>query len=426
MMGMEKNSDVVIMSSYAPLLVNVNDRTWNPDMINFNTSESYGTPSYWLQNAFSNNLGEVNIPVTESGNTLPGEIQGNIGVGTWVTQAEFADVQVRDSKNEVLFEDNFSNASNWSTFRGSWSCSSNSLKQSGNQTDCRAIAENIKVENFTFTLKARKKGGNEGFLIIFGYKDDQNFYWWNIGGWNNITHAIEQAINGTKSIIASRPGSIITNKWYDIKLEINNGQVSCFLDNQLIHKFYIGSHQLYCSSSYIKDPKELIVKVVNPTSKEISGTFDINGLEGNAVEGSAIIISSENSTDENSFVNPLNVSPSTSNIEARLKKSDFSFHRYSINILRLKGVQSDKVSSEKIKSSNQQIKVYPNPATGLLHVMNAADGSVFKMFSIDGRLYKQGTVESEKINVENVKRGIYFLTIESKNLSHFTEKLVIN
>ena len=42
---MERNSDVVAMASYAPLFANVNYKKWNPDLINFDASRSYGTPS---------------------------------------------------------------------------------------------------------------------------------------------------------------------------------------------------------------------------------------------------------------------------------------------------------------------------------------------------------------------------------------------
>lgn len=45
MTGMERNSDVVVMASYAPLFVNVNHRGWNPDLINFDSARAYGTPA---------------------------------------------------------------------------------------------------------------------------------------------------------------------------------------------------------------------------------------------------------------------------------------------------------------------------------------------------------------------------------------------
>uniref|UniRef100_A0A0E0MJ88 non-reducing end alpha-L-arabinofuranosidase n=2 Tax=Oryza punctata TaxID=4537 RepID=A0A0E0MJ88_ORYPU len=57
--GLEKNSDVVQMASYAPLFVNDNDRTWNPDAIVFNSWQQYGTPSYWMQTYFRESSGSI-------------------------------------------------------------------------------------------------------------------------------------------------------------------------------------------------------------------------------------------------------------------------------------------------------------------------------------------------------------------------------
>ncbi|TKY62770.1 Alpha-L-arabinofuranosidase 1 [Spatholobus suberectus] len=57
LIGLEKNSDVVQMVSYAPLFVNANDRSWNPDAIVFNSFQLYGTPSYWVQLFFSESSG---------------------------------------------------------------------------------------------------------------------------------------------------------------------------------------------------------------------------------------------------------------------------------------------------------------------------------------------------------------------------------
>jgi len=53
MIGLERNSDLVEMASYAPLLVNDHDRRWNPDAIVFDATRAYGTPSYWVQLLFS-------------------------------------------------------------------------------------------------------------------------------------------------------------------------------------------------------------------------------------------------------------------------------------------------------------------------------------------------------------------------------------
>ncbi|KAL1197072.1 Alpha-L-arabinofuranosidase 2 [Cardamine amara subsp. amara] len=57
LLGLEKNSDIVGMVSYAPLFVNTNNRRWMPDAIVFNSSHLYGTPSYWVQQFFTESSG---------------------------------------------------------------------------------------------------------------------------------------------------------------------------------------------------------------------------------------------------------------------------------------------------------------------------------------------------------------------------------
>jgi alpha-N-arabinofuranosidase len=57
--GLERNSDLIIMASYAPLFVNVNPggMQWATDLIGYDALSSYGSPSYWTQVMFSTHLG---------------------------------------------------------------------------------------------------------------------------------------------------------------------------------------------------------------------------------------------------------------------------------------------------------------------------------------------------------------------------------
>jgi alpha-N-arabinofuranosidase len=66
MTGMERNSDLVIMASYAPLLVKVNPggMEWTSDLIGYDTLNSYGSPSYYAQKMFNTHLGDRVISVT--------------------------------------------------------------------------------------------------------------------------------------------------------------------------------------------------------------------------------------------------------------------------------------------------------------------------------------------------------------------------
>jgi alpha-L-arabinofuranosidase len=64
MTGLERNSDIVRMSSYAPLFASVGHTQWNPDLIGFDQLTSYGSTSYWVQRLFATNLGDRVLPVT--------------------------------------------------------------------------------------------------------------------------------------------------------------------------------------------------------------------------------------------------------------------------------------------------------------------------------------------------------------------------
>jgi alpha-N-arabinofuranosidase len=64
MTGLERNGDVVRMASYAPLLAHIDAWQWTPDAIWFDNLRSYGTPNYYVQSVFANNVGTRIVPVT--------------------------------------------------------------------------------------------------------------------------------------------------------------------------------------------------------------------------------------------------------------------------------------------------------------------------------------------------------------------------
>ncbi len=67
MTGLERNADVVIMSSYAPLLAHVDGWQWTPDLIWFDNLRAFASPSYYVQQLFSRNRGDVVLPTRLTG-----------------------------------------------------------------------------------------------------------------------------------------------------------------------------------------------------------------------------------------------------------------------------------------------------------------------------------------------------------------------
>jgi len=59
MTGLERNSDIIVMASYAPLLVNISPGAmqWDTDLIGYDALRSYGSPSYYAQVMFAGYIG---------------------------------------------------------------------------------------------------------------------------------------------------------------------------------------------------------------------------------------------------------------------------------------------------------------------------------------------------------------------------------
>lgn len=238
MTGIERNSDVVIMASYAPLFAHLNNKAWNPDLIYFDNHRAVATPSYHVQQLFSQNRGHVVLPTqvalyVELTNPPP---RGAIGLGSWNTAVEYTNVVVT-SNGVTLYQSDFgAGASEWRVYNGTWLTTNGLYRQTALITDCRSTTGDTNWANYTITLKARKLYGSEGFLIIFNWRDDNNWTWWNIGGWNNTQHGLENCVKGGKSDLGSRvSGSIESNRWYDIRIELDGLRVKCYLDGALVH-----------------------------------------------------------------------------------------------------------------------------------------------------------------------------------------------
>lgn len=338
MTGMERNSDIVTLCSYAPLFVNVNDRKWNPDAICFNSATCYGTPSYYVQKLFAQNRGDVALPLTLHCSTPP-VVQGHgaIGLGTWATQAEYKDIRVTRGNETLLTADFAKDASGWRVVRGDWIVADGTYRQMDGGTDDRTVAGDPKWTDYTYSLKARKIGGAEGFLIMFNVQDNNNWLWWNIGGWGNSRHAIEKCTGGGKSELGrSVRGKIETDRWYDIRIELQGPRIRCYLDGKLIHDVRdTNPPVLIAGASRTTGTNEIILKVIN-TSGAIQDTdLSLLGLPSAKAKGVEIVLTSASPEDENSLEQPTRIAPKTKSISSLGTHCQYSFAPYSLTILRI-------------------------------------------------------------------------------------------
>jgi alpha-N-arabinofuranosidase len=84
MTALERNSDIVKMQCYAPLLVNVGPgaRQWRPDLIGYDALHCYGSPSYYAIKLFSRNVGDEILKATLDDATLHCSVTKNSKNGT--------------------------------------------------------------------------------------------------------------------------------------------------------------------------------------------------------------------------------------------------------------------------------------------------------------------------------------------------------
>lgn len=73
MTGLERNADIVTMAAYAPLFAHVEGWQWTPNLIWFDNTRSYATPSYYVQQLFARNRGTNVIPLLYEGEAVKGQ-----------------------------------------------------------------------------------------------------------------------------------------------------------------------------------------------------------------------------------------------------------------------------------------------------------------------------------------------------------------
>lgn len=345
MTGIERNSDIVAMASYAPLLANVDYINWTPDLIWLNNHQVYGTPNYYVQKLFALNKGDAVLASSytgEIGDIAAFEpISGGIGLGTWATQAKFDNVQVINNlTGETLFEDDFSNdLSQWSRQSGAWRIHDGTTAQTGTGEDARLVAGNPHWSNYTISLTATKTSGNEAFLILFGNKNTGDYFWWNIGGWGNTQHAIEKAVNGSRSVVTSKAAAPIkTGQEYDIKIVIEGRQIRCYLDGVLIHDYNDGPGKidpLFYVVTQEQATGDVIVKAVNPHPSPMQTRIEIAGVKEIATDGVMTTLTAKSLDATNSFMTPENVVPMETTVTGFGTDFEYTFAGYSLTILRL-------------------------------------------------------------------------------------------
>jgi alpha-L-arabinofuranosidase len=336
-LGMERNSDVVKMTSYAPLFENENRRDWPCNLIHINSSQVYGRASYYVQQMAAENRPTYNVFVSET--TTAGKPQpfkaGGVGLGSYATQCEYKDITITTADGKVTKYQ----PSQFTAKKGEWKVEGDIIRQTSNGQLTLAQLNGFNSDNFTLQLKARKLGGAEGFFIYYGLDErGSNGYGANIGGWNNRTTAVQPMRRGrVNDVLGSRkPQSVEENKWYDVRLVVTPLAATLYVDGvEMTVAKPAEQTRHFCQTGYDEQTGELIIKVVNGTEKPYRRSFSIEG-SGNVAPSGKIITLSGEATEENSFEQPTKIAPVTTTFGQFGKTFEYEFLPMSFTIMRIK------------------------------------------------------------------------------------------
>ncbi|MCC7433863.1 MAG: hypothetical protein IT363_04200 [Methanoregulaceae archaeon] len=295
MMGMERNADVVTMSSYAPLLAHPAGKAWNPDLIYFDGLRVVETPSFHVQALFAQNRPDTmltaslaNTPVSRT--PFPA---GAVGVGTWSTNAEFTDLRVVQDNKRI-----YTSAEQRLKFEsGNWTAGGDNWRQLGDTNGARAYGGDPNWSRYRLEVKATKLDGAEGFLVTVGRKDERNFIWLNLGGWGNTQHALEWSIDGGKRRIGNaKPGRIERGRTYEIAIDYSPERIVCYLDDEVLFDERVPTRPMVFGNVGTRG-NEAILKLVNVDSQPHEVTLDLRGRTGRfTLEGTELQADNDTAT----------------------------------------------------------------------------------------------------------------------------------
>ncbi len=342
MTGFERNADIVVLSSQAPTLVNANDRTWNPDLIVFNSSSVYGTPSYYGQRMFSNNIPDYVLPITieNSGHMLK-EAEPGVGIlsfSNYMAKCRYTNIEItiagkKYKPEEIFAETSLKKIKNGEVFVGKTDFVDLQFKPE--------IYKNLTPDqwsNYTVSLKAIADSIDdlEAFSILFYSTGPDKHYKWVLGRWHR-RHFLQWYDKGYEGYFAQQPGKIEPGKWYDVRITVRNNKVYTFLDNELIHAADAPKRVVpgIYGTAGINNDGTVILKVVN--AKDVPTTIPVSLSNANQTyKHIQIETLTGNKFDENSFENPTKVYPRKSQIDIPGNEFQYTFPANSITVMRIK------------------------------------------------------------------------------------------
>ncbi len=302
--GIERNSDIMPMASYAPMLANVHAINWRPDLIYFDGVSSYGTPSYYVQKMFAESRLASVAPVEVNAGEITVPVNGSAAAEGFHSQAEFQDEKVSGSG-----------------------------------------------DHYTYSVRARKISGEGGFVVRFAKQHDgmPNLAWfigarhrvstllvWGGGGSLDVpANQLESSFSG--ALAPAVAGTVDTGRWYEVKIQVEGRQVRCYLDGKQIHDVQLPDNlgpSLYAAAGRAASG-DVFIRLINTLATKQNVSINLTGDQGDRYSATATQLTANDLDEENSLAEPTKISPHPSSRMSVGSEFQYEVEGNSFTVLKL-------------------------------------------------------------------------------------------
>lgn len=347
--GVERNSDLVKMASYAPLFENNNRRDWPTNLIWINNDKVMGRASYYVQQMYAQNRPTYNIGVSTS-EPVRNYTSGQIGFMGRDVKNMVRNITVKDASGKVLASnvspDKLKTTELQSGRRWGGPVVTNILedvKVNGGSVefDIRLVEAEVPAPQFDVDRKPRK--ALLAPSMIFGSNPDSKDYFVvnlpQIAGDRKVV-TMNRATNGESNVDRNPGGGGLQmekDKWYKVRVNLDkNNTVSVYLDGDKVFQQVASAPSgHYTVAGYDENTGETVIKVVNSTEKPYVASIS---LKASKVEpkGKVITLQSDDKKAENTMDDPTKIVPQVSEFDGFGKNFTYTFQPNSFTILRVK------------------------------------------------------------------------------------------
>lgn len=352
--GMERNSDLVKIASYAPLLENNNRRDWPTNLIWVNNGGVMGRASYYVQQMYSQHVPTYNL-TTIMDEMLPTPFNGYIGFTGKQPDNQYRNLKIIDASGQTVYESADLKAlveveSKVTSGRHSFmnGPAFSLLKEvmvglGALEFEARVVKEPRVTNNLGFALQADSISHIPA--IVFGSDEaGKNYFTLNLGNdsESSVVH-LTRTVDGQGGFGRDPQGPELrlnVGEWNKVRIEFcKNDELVCSVNGKEVYRQqveFLTKH--YTLAGYDEKSGETIIKVINANEEPFTTKMVLNCAQVSDT-GKVVTLAAQSLTDENSFEEPKKITPIETIFDGFDKEFTYTFAPYSFTVMRVKTSQ---------------------------------------------------------------------------------------